>query len=59
MTARPSRRERLQVIFTFLVFFGGMMFIVSPGPNRAQTLFRISLVVVGLIGLMWVNRPRQ
>ena len=59
MTAKPTRRERLQVIFTFLVFFGGMMFVVSPDPNRAQTIFRISLVVVGLIGLIWVNRPRR
>ncbi len=55
MTRTPTRRERLQVIFAFLVFFGGMMFVVSPGPTRAQTVFRVSLVVVGLAGLTWVS----
>ncbi len=59
MTRGPTRRERLQVIFAFLVFFGGMMFVVSPDPTRAQTIFRVSLVLVGLVGLAWVStRPR-
>jgi hypothetical protein len=55
MTYRPSRRERLQVIFAFLVFFGGAMFLVSPDPTRAQTLFRIALVIIGIVGLAWLN----
>lgn len=56
MTGKPTRRERLQVIFAFLVFFGGMMFVVSPDPNRAQTVFRIATVLAGIIGLVWVSR---
>jgi hypothetical protein len=36
MTHRPSRRDRLPVIFAFLVFFGAAMFLVSPDPNRAD-----------------------
>lgn len=55
MTHRPTRRERLQVIFAFLVFFGGAMFLVSPDPNRAQTLFRIALVIIGVAGLAWLS----
>jgi drug/metabolite transporter (DMT)-like permease len=55
----PGRRERLQVVFTFLVIFGGVMFVVRPDPTRAQTIFRVSLVVVGLIGLAWVSRGSQ
>lgn len=58
MTHNPNRRDRLQVVFTFLIFFGGAMFVVSPNPNRAQTIFRISVVAIGLIGLLWVNRRR-
>ena len=56
MSRRPTRRERMQVIFAFLVFFGGMMFVVSPDPNRAQTVFRIATALAGVIGLVWVSR---
>jgi hypothetical protein len=34
------------------------MFVVSPDPNRAQTLFRIALVLVGVAGLAWLNVKR-
>lgn len=55
MRHTPTRRQRLQVIFTFLVFFGGVMFLVSPAPTRAQIIFRIALMLVGIGGLAWLN----
>lgn len=54
-TPPPDRRARLQVIFLFLVFFGGVMFLVSPDPNRAQTVFRLAIVLTGVAGLVWLN----
>ena len=45
------RRDTLRFVFAFLVVFGGMLFLVKPDPNAAQTGFRVSLVAVGLIGL--------
>jgi hypothetical protein len=59
MPPQPTRRDRLQVIFAFLTIFGGAMFVVSPDPNRAQTVFRIAIVVVGLAGLAWLNLRRR
>jgi hypothetical protein len=51
----PTRRERLQVIFAFLLIFPGLMFITSPDPTRAQVLFRASTALAGLIGLAWLR----
>jgi len=44
-------RDRLRIIFTFLIVFGGVLFLVRPDPNTAQTIFRVAMVAVGLIGL--------
>ena len=53
-----SRRERLQVIFTFLVLFGGVLFLVRPDPARAQIVFRLAVMTAGVIGLVWLRgRP--
>lgn len=52
---KPTRRERLLVIFTFLVFFGGVMFLVSPHPTRAQILFRLAVMLAGAGGLAWLT----
>lgn len=59
MRRMPSRRERLQVIFAFLLVFPGLMFITSPDPNRAQVLFRASTALVGLIGLAWLSTRKK
>lgn len=53
---RPSRHERLQVIFTFLVLFSGVMFLIRPDPTRAQILFRLAMMLAGVLGLLWLNR---
>lgn len=59
MTHRPTRRDRLQVIFAFLVIFGAAMFLVSPGPTRAQIIFRLSIVLAGIAGLAWLNARKE
>ncbi len=55
----PSRHERLQVIFTFLVCFGGVMFLIRPDPTRAQVVFRLAVMLAGLVGLAWLNFRRR
>ena len=55
MNHEPTRRDRLQFIFAFLVIFGGAMFITSPDPNRAQSIFRVAIILTGTIGLLWLN----
>lgn len=44
-------RDRLRFIFAFLIVFGAVLFLVRPEPTAAQTVFRIAIVAVGLIGL--------
>lgn len=56
---RPSRHERLQVIFTFLVLFSGVMFLIRPDPTRAQILFRLAMMLGGVIGLLWLNTRKR
>ena len=34
---QPSRHERLQVMFTFLVLFGGVMFLIRPDPRARRS----------------------
>lgn len=48
-------RDALIFIFAFLVVFGGALFLVRPEPNAAQTIFRLALVGIGLVGLTVVN----
>ena len=45
-------RDSLRFICGFLVVFGGALFLVRPEPSTAQTLFRLALVAVGLVGLI-------
>lgn len=58
MKRAPTRRERLQVIFAFLVIFPGLFTLVSPDPNRAQIIFRAATAAVGLLGLAWLGMRR-
>lgn len=58
MKPAPTRRQRLQVVFTFLVFFGAVMFLVSPHPTRAQILFRLALMLLGIGGMAWLNAKK-
>ncbi|HYW12564.1 MAG TPA: hypothetical protein VE871_11435 [Longimicrobium sp.] len=58
MRPAPTRRQRLQVVFTFLVFFGAVMFLVGPHPTRAQILFRVALILAGIAGMAWLNAKR-
>lgn len=55
MNHQPTRRQQLQVIFAFLVIFGAAMFIVSPDPTHAQTIFRVALMLVGIAALTWMS----
>ena len=32
-----------------------MMFLVSPHPSRVQTIFRLSLVAIGVAGVTWLG----
>lgn len=57
-TPPTGRREQLLVIFIFLVFFGGAMFLVSPDPTRAQIVFRLAIILTGAAGLAWLNARR-
>lgn len=59
MKQPPDRRQQLQVIFAFLVIFGAAMFVVSPGPTRAQIIFRVALIVAGVGGLAWLSGRRR
>ena len=59
MKHKPTRRQQLQVIFTFLVIFGAAMFLVSPDPTRPQIVFRLALMLGGIGGMAWLNAKKS
>ena len=35
------------------------MFLIRPDPTRAQVLFRLAMMLTGVIGLLWLNRRKH
>ena len=55
MSLTPRQQDfRLQIIFTFITVYAGLLFALRPDPTRGQVIFRASLAVVGLLGLGYV-----
>ena len=57
MTA--ARRNQLRFALVFLALYGPILFLIRPDPTRAQTIFRLTLVGVGVLGLVWVRTRRR
>ncbi len=51
----PVREERLRFILIFTALFGVILFLTRPDPTRAQTIFRASLIAVGLAAVAWLH----
>ena len=51
----PAREERLRFILIFTALFGVILFLTRPDPTRVQTIFRASLIVIGIAGLGWLS----
>lgn len=52
---KPIGEERLRFILIFTALFGVILFLTRPDPTRVQTLFRASLIAVGLAGVGWLH----
>jgi hypothetical protein len=50
-----SRRNQLRFVLIFVALHGLILFLIRPDPTRAQTIFRLTLVGVGVCGLVWVH----
>lgn len=50
-----AREDRLRFILIFVALYGCILFLVRPEPARAQTVFRIALIVIGVAGLAWMH----
>ncbi|HEY0022539.1 MAG TPA: hypothetical protein VGB24_06495 [Longimicrobium sp.] len=54
-----SRRNQLRFVLVFVALYGLILFLIRPDPTRAQTIFRLTLVGVGVVGLVWVQRRKS
>ena len=58
---KPSRLERAEWFFTFLVFFAGFFYLAREARTDAQWYFRVGSVCVGVAGwlvVQWLKRGR-
>ena len=51
-----SRRNQLRFVLIFVALYGLILFLIRPDPTRAQPIFRLALVGVGVFGLVGVHR---
>jgi FtsH-binding integral membrane protein len=51
-----TRRNQLRFVLVFVALYGLILFLIRPDPTRAQTIFRLTLVGVGVLGLVWVKK---
>lgn len=57
MTVR--RRNQLRFILVFVALYGLILFLIRPHPTRAQMIFRLVLIAVGVLGLAWMHTRRR
>ena len=50
-----ARRNRLRFILLFVALYGCILFLIRPDPTRAQTIFRLALIVASVAGLAWMQ----
>jgi hypothetical protein len=52
---KPTRLERAEWFFTFLVFFAGFFYLTRAARTDAQWYFRVGSIFVGAVGWMVVQ----
>jgi ABC-type nickel/cobalt efflux system permease component RcnA len=52
---KPSRLERAEWFFTFLVFFAGFFYLTREATTDLQWYFRVVSIYVGVAGWMVVQ----
>ena len=52
---KPTRLERAEWFFTFLVFFAGVFHLTREARTDAQWYFRVGSIYVGVAGWMVVQ----
>jgi hypothetical protein len=50
-----SRRNQLRFVLVFVALYGLILFLIRPDVTRTQTIFRVTLIGVGVLGLVWVQ----
>jgi hypothetical protein len=54
-----DRRLQRQIIFAFMVVFAVLPFLLRPDATRGQVIFRVSMMVIGIVGFIVASRgPR-
>lgn len=59
MPTPAERDQRLQIVFTFMIIYAGLLFVVRRHPYPLQVAFRCAMVVAGLAGLVYVDQRKR
>jgi hypothetical protein len=54
-----SRRNQLRFVLVFVALYGLILFLIRPDATRTQTIFRLTLVALGVFGLVWVQMRKS
>jgi uncharacterized membrane protein len=52
------RGHQVQFVLVFIALYGLILFLIRPDATRAQTIFRVTLIAVGVVGLVGLHVRR-
>lgn len=50
-----ARENQLRFILVFVALYGCILFLIRPDPTRAQTIFRLALIAIGIAGVIGLH----
>ena len=60
MKLTPRQRDlRRQILFAFMVIYAALLFVIRPDATTAQVVFRIVMIVVGVVGVIYIQYQKR
>jgi hypothetical protein len=53
-----DRKLQKQIIFAFIFIFAVLQFVLNETTSQLQVVFRITMMVIGVAGFIYVSRRR-
>jgi hypothetical protein len=54
-----QRDLRRQILFAFMVVYAVLLFLIRPDATTAQVVFRVVMMVIGVIGVIYVELRKR
>ena len=50
-----ARESQLRFLLVFVALYGCILFLIRPDSTRAQTIFRLALIGIGIAGVIGLH----